>query len=102
MNRIVKSQPLPQDLASLIHHVELSKAGWREQALELLVLAAVAEHDRGASHVGISTAVNARLAGPLGQAQVAQILDRLQSSGRVIRLARDKFALSEGYSFRVA
>ena len=95
MDRFVIGQPLPEDLASLIHHVELSKAGWRERALELLVLAAVAEQDQGTSYAGISTAVNARLAGPLGQAQIAQILEKLQSSGRVIRQAPDKFALSE-------
>ena len=89
------TQTLPQDLASLIHHVELSKAGWRERALELLVLAAVAEQDQAVSTATVSAAVNARLAGPLGQAQVAQILDRLQSAGRVIRQARDQFTLSE-------
>ena len=89
---------LPQDLASLIHHVELSKAGWRERALELLVLAAVGEHEQGTSSDAICTAVNAILAGPLGRAQIQQILNTLLSLGRLIRLPSGDFKLSEATS----
>ncbi len=88
------TRPLPQDLAALIHHVELSKAGWRDRALELLVLAALADREQGVSASTITNAVNSRIAAPLGTAQITRILDALESTDRIMRLGPDSFSLA--------
>jgi len=33
--------PLPTELVSLVHHIELNKAGWWEKAIQRLILASV-------------------------------------------------------------
>ena len=87
--------PLPRDLAALIHHVELSKAGWRTRALRRLLLATTVRYPAGASAETVYKAASAGVPGALVRAEVESLLDSLVSRGFLIRLGNDKFKLSE-------
>ena len=89
------SRPLPHDLAALIHHVELSKAGWRERALRHLLLATVARHPAGVSPDEIHREASTGLPSPLVRAEVDSVLDSLKSQGRIVQLANGASKLSE-------
>ncbi len=68
---------LPDDLVSLVHHVELSQAGWRDRAQELTALAALAELGGTAGKDQLLKTINMKLAAPLGRAQLEGIVNRL-------------------------
>ena len=87
--------PLPQDLASLVHHVELSKAGWRERAIRHLLLATISKHPNGVSADDAYTSANKSLPGPLAPEALARQLDSLTSKGSIIRLPNGNLKLAE-------
>ena len=87
--------PLPQDLASLVHHVELSKAGWRERAIRHLLLATISKHPNGVSADDAYTSANKSLPGPLAPEELARQLDSLTSKGSIIRLPNGNLKLAE-------
>ena len=86
---------LPQDLASLVHHVELSKAGWRERALCHLLLASISKHLNGISPEDVYVATNANLPGPLPHTELQRHLDSLMSKDRIVKLAKGNVKLTE-------
>ena len=86
---------LPQDLASLVHHVELSKAGWRERALCHLLLASISKHLNGVSPEEVYVATNASLPGPLPHTELQRHLDSLISKDRVVKLPNGSVKLTE-------
>ena len=87
--------PLPQDLASLVHHVELSEAGWRERAIRHLLLAAISKHPNGVFAEEAYTEANTSLPGPLAPAELARQVDSLRSRGRIIQLPNGNLKLTE-------
>src|ERR1043166_4973831 len=86
---------LSKELASLVHHVELSKEGWRDRALELIVLAVLQDHGRSCSREELLSLLNERLPSPLGRAQVESLVHRLQRTGTLLEEADGAFRLSE-------
>ena len=91
----MRRSSLPQDLASLVHHVELAKAGWRERALCHLLLASISKHLNGASPQDVCVATNASLPGPLPHTELQRHLDSLMSKGRIVKLANGNVKLTE-------
>ena len=87
--------PLPQDLAALVHHVELSRAGWRERAIRHLLLATISRHSHGLSPDDVCESANQALPGPLAPAEISRHLDSLKSKGSIIRLPNGHLKLSE-------
>lgn len=86
---------LPPHLVSLVHYVELSKAGWIEKAQDLIVLAVLVDKSKGVSYSDILTDVNSRLSAPLGQAQLRQIIGRLLKDGSLIEVENEYVRLSQ-------
>ena len=86
---------LPQDLASLVHHVELSKAGWRERAIRHLLLATISRHPHGLSPDDVCKSANQTLPGPLAPAELSRHLDSLESKGSIIQLPNGHLKLTE-------
>lgn len=86
---------LPQDLASLVHHVELSKAGWRERAIRHLLLATISRHANGVSHDDVCKSANLTLPGPLAPAELSRQLDSLKSKGCIVQLPNGHLKLTE-------
>ena len=86
---------MSHELHALVHHVELSKAGWRDRALELIVLRAVDDSTVSCSPSHVAARVNDMLAAPLGRAQVQQVLDNLISQGKIVETHVGDIKLSE-------
>ena len=86
---------LSHELHALVHHVELSKAGWRDRALEFIALRAIDDIDAECSHAQVTARVNKMLPAPLGQAQVKQTLDDLISKGKVVETSSGGVKISE-------
>lgn len=88
-------QQLPRTLASLVHHVELSQAGWRDRALELILVGVISESGGVCGRDELSTLLNAKLPVALARSQVDRILGRLKSKGTILSPADDRLKLSE-------
>ena len=86
---------MSHELHALVHHVELSKAGWRDRALELIVLRAVDDSTVSCSPSHVAARVNDMLAAPLGRAQVQHVLDNLVSQGKIAETHVGDIKLSE-------
>ena len=86
---------LQGNVAALVHHVELSKAGWRVRALETMVVSTCFQSDSPLTDDEITTRLNAQLDSPLSTAQVQSTLDSLLSRGRCVRLPGGTLKLSE-------
>lgn len=86
---------LQGNVAALVHHVELSKAGWRTRALETMVVSTCFHSDSPLTANDITSRLNAQLDSPLGTAQVQNALDSLISRGRCVRLPDGTLKLAE-------
>lgn len=89
--------PLSPDLVSLVHHIELNKAGWWDLAVQRLVLTSLwLKRDRVAlnSEEIIATLKN-EFRIPLIEAMLAKHLQTLTSAGQVLLLPDGRYKLSE-------
>lgn len=86
---------LSSDLASLIHHVELSKAGWRDDAFKILLLSIMGRHGGALSLDDLCTLVNQTVPAAVSQYQVRRFLDALVESQQLLRLPDGYFSLSQ-------
>lgn len=86
---------LSADLASLIHHVELSKAGWRDEAFKILLLSIMGRHGDSLSLDTLCTLVNQSVPASVSQSQVEGFLNMLISSRQLFKLPNGHFKLSE-------
>lgn len=86
---------LSPDLASLIHHVELSKAGWRDEAFKILLLSIMERHDESLSINALCKLVNEAVPATVSQTQIERFLDKLMSSQQLFKLPNGYYKLSE-------
>lgn len=86
---------LQGQLAALIHHVELSKAGWRDRALESMVLSTCYVSDIPLSVNEIAQRLNEQIETPLGRAQIESSVRRLLSKPQLVKTPDDKLNLTE-------
>lgn len=86
---------LSPDLASLIHHVELSKAGWRDEAFKILLLSIMERHDESLSINALCKLVNEAVPATVSQTQIERFLDKLMSSRQLFKLPNGYYKLSE-------
>jgi hypothetical protein len=76
---------LTSDVKSLIHYVELSKLGWHEKAIEIIVLSVLFRSNRALELEGIESALHDEIPGyTLSNAELSIILQRLIGSQKVI------------------
>lgn len=92
---VTQSGSLEGNLAALVHHVELSKAGWRDRALESMLLATCFSAGSPLSSEEISTRLNDQLDAPIGRAQVESIIEVLVSRGSLVPTPDGSFKISE-------
>lgn len=86
---------LSPDLASLIHHVELSRAGWRDEAFSVLLLSIMDRHGDPLSLDTLCALVNQSVPASVSQLQVKHFLDVLISRQNLLKLPNGHFKLSE-------
>ena len=86
---------LPSELASLIHHVELSKAGWRDEAFRILLLSIIGRHRSAMSIDSICGLVNQLIPAPVSRPQVEHVVHTLVSQQQLLQLPGEQYRLSE-------
>ena len=86
---------LPEDLVALVHHVQLSEAGWRDRAIELIALSVIGQAGKVDSDEQLVELMNASLPAPLGHAQIQEVLRALQSDDRVLEGPAGELRLSD-------
>ena len=86
---------LPEDLVALVHHVQLSEAGWRNRAIELIALSVIDQAGKVDSDEQLAELINASLPAPLGHAQIQEVLRALQSDDRVLEGPAGELRLSD-------
>lgn len=86
---------LADHLAALVHHVELSKGGWRERALDFIVLTTCFWAGTQISKDELLGQLNHQLQAPVGRAQLEAIIERLSARGSIIEQGQGLCKISE-------
>jgi hypothetical protein len=87
--------PMTLGLSALVHHVELTKSGWRDRALELMAVSTLFSAHRPQTVDQVTAAINQQTPAPLGRAQIEALLEKAASRGTLLRLGDGRFKLSE-------
>jgi hypothetical protein len=89
------SRPLPQQLVSLVHHIQLHEAGWWDQALAKLVLAAIWLADESLLNVQVADEIDKRFRVKVEQQAVTQHIESLVEGGTLVYLPGAKLKIVE-------
>lgn len=84
---------LPTELAALIHHVELNRAGWWDKAVHRLVLAAVWLTDKPPTVLEIQTILKREFRLSLNEGRVSAATQALESQNMLVRLNDSSFRI---------
>src|ERR1700752_2880116 len=87
---------LPSELVSLIHHVELDKAGWWNKALQRLILGVIWLSDNNAGYEAILERLQTHFQVRVEPVKVGSELEYLRSAGLIVRLLSGAFKIAEG------
>lgn len=82
----MSSAALPPELVSLIHHVELNKVGWLDNAIRRFILATVWLNPPSLPLAELSTHIRQRFSLTLDPAVVSKNVEAPCSSGALLRL----------------
>jgi len=87
---------LPRELVSLVHHIELNKAGWWDKAIQQFVLSVMwFERNRSMTLSDVVDKLRTEFNVSIDSVKVQKQIDLLIKEGRVIRLHDGRFKLSE-------
>ncbi|HPG61401.1 MAG TPA: hypothetical protein PK586_05295 [Casimicrobium sp.] len=86
---------LPTELAALVHHVELNRAGWWDKAIHRLVLAAVWLSDKPPTISGIQGILRDEFRLSLNDAKVSAATQALESQNLLVRLDGPAFRIPD-------
>lgn len=86
---------LPTELAALVHHVELNRAGWWDKAIHRLVLAAVWLSDKSPTVPEIQGVLKNEFHLTLNDAKVSAATQALESQNILVRLNGPAFRIPE-------
>src|SRR5712692_3795222 len=90
-------QKLPPALISLVHHIELNKAGWWDKALDQLLIATIWLAGRDQSITEIIELLSRTFHVVAEEAKVQNHVQRLCSKSILIPMPGDRFKLSEPF-----
>jgi hypothetical protein len=94
------TQPLPSELISLIHHVELNKAGWWDKAIQHLIVSVIWESNENLQAADILNALRSKYRVTMDGNKLKGQLDKLCSSGAIICMPNGLFRVSEDFTRR--
>ena len=89
------SRILPRDLISLIHHVELNKAGWWDQAVGRLITGAFWLSDKNLTQNELAEILRREFLVNLDQSQIQNQTQKLCHSEKLVSLPTKQYKLSE-------
>jgi hypothetical protein len=90
-------QKLPRELISLVHHIELNKAGWWDKALEQFLIATlwISGHEQSISE--ILTDLRKTFQVQINEEKARKHLGKLSSKGILMELHSEYFKISEKF-----
>jgi hypothetical protein len=91
----MSTRVLSQDVVSLVHHVELAAAGWRDRLCEQLVIAKVADGHRPQVIADVIEEIASELGRTLSTGALAAACERLIGRGVLIRNVTGETLLSQ-------
>lgn len=90
-------QKLPTELTSLVHHVELNKAGWWDKAQQQLLIAAIWVSGRDQSILETVGELKKSFQVDITVAKAEAHVDKLLSKGILMRMPQERFKISERF-----
>lgn len=87
--------PLTVELSALVHHVELTRSGWRDRALELMAVSTFFSRGRPQELDEVVSSLNQQVPAPLGRSQIKEVLKKATSRGTLLDLGDDRYKLAE-------
>lgn len=89
------ARQLPPELTSLVHHVELNKAGWWDKAVQQFILATVWLSDESLTAEGILERLRQDFSVGLDAERLRKQLGALLASDTLVQLRGERFKISE-------
>lgn len=86
---------LPPELVSLVHHVELNKAGWWEKGIQRCIIAAIWLSGDPLTPTAVSEELRVRFSMSIAPATVTEQIRHLCASGTLFCLSDGKLKISE-------
>jgi hypothetical protein len=86
---------LPQELVSLVHHVQLNQNGWWQDAMDRLVVATVWQASQTITQADLAQEIRRQYSVALGTEQISRTLSRLRENGTLIFLPNGFLKISE-------
>jgi hypothetical protein len=88
---------LPPELISLVHHVELNKAGWWDRGLEQLLIASLWISGELLSTAELLSSLKRNFQVQIDEEKASRFLARLCSKGTLVCMPDQKFRISEAF-----
>lgn len=88
-------QVLPPELISLVHHIELNKAGWWDKAIEQLLVTTIWVAGKSLSASDVSADLKKSFQVDLDDNKIRDHLNRLCSKGVLVCMPTNEFKISE-------
>ncbi|MEW6129074.1 MAG: hypothetical protein AB1757_18695 [Acidobacteriota bacterium] len=89
--------PLPRELVSLVHYVELNKAGWWDKAIQRLIVASVWLSSNNPTYDEILSGIHTYFQIDIDRARARSQLSTLLSTGVLVSLPGELFKISESF-----
>ena len=86
---------LSNELAAIVHHVELNRAGWWDKAVQRLVLASVWLHNKPSSTIEILSTIESEFRLTLSETKIKSIIEILERQNALVRLPGPTFRISD-------
>lgn len=86
---------LPTEVATIVHHVELNRAGWWDRALQRLILATVWLSETSPNIAEIQTILRSEFRLNQNDSKVRTAIELLESQSALLRLDDDRFRIPD-------
>lgn len=87
--------PLPPEIVSLVHHVELNKAGWWDKGIQRLAVAAIWLSGTPITVVGVADRLRTEFFVTVSIGKLKEQVDKLISSGTLVAFGDGRMKISE-------
>ena len=92
---------LPEELISLIHHIELNKAGWWDKSVQQLIVESIRLSGKPLTLKDISTDLIKNFSISIDSHRLKVLIDEMRSSGVLVPFHGEKFKISESSQIEI-
>jgi len=92
---VIQVRKLPAELTSLVHHVELNKAGWWDQAVQQVIVATIWLCGENLTLQGVRERLGEYFCVNLDEDRIRKHVDALCASGTLVPVQAQRFKIAE-------